>query len=598
MPDELTLNPPEFGIRLRQVRVQGFRSLADVTVSLQPGLTVLLGENNSGKTSFLEALGVAFGERHPRVDDLHHTPRTAADRFTIDLTFEPTRGDELPDLIIDHVGLAVQLAPPSAPAPAHFILRVSGERAETGDEVRLRRTFIKTVQGRDEPLAAPAVSRELMDLLGFDLLDARRDIVEELRNKRSFWGRTLANLRLEAPQRESIERGLAALSDELVSRSALLAALQEELAQLSSGLAAGNLLVQLEPLPRQVDELFRAMDILITSPESDAFPITLQGMGTRSLAAMLTFRAYINLVRAQQEDRRQGLSLAAFEEPEAHLHPQAQRAIFGLLSGLSGQRIVSTHSSHIATLAELGSMRVFRRAGGMTQALRYDPSTLPHEDDREHLRRAIQDDYPELLFARAVVLVEGESEFAAFPVFARSYWPPRGLDAFGVTLVHTDGAGNSRHFAPLLEALKIPWLIFCDGDQAGLDGLAALSHALGRPMSDASPEVVSLPTGQTWEGFLCADTSRAAALQRAFADDLSDHKSRLHGQRRRGGAVRDYQSPGWEERLLFDWLCSVKGTMNRVIAEQLLGSPPSREAIPDQILRLFRKIDTLLGRAV
>ena len=82
------------------------------------------------------------------------------------------------------------------------------------------------------------------------------------------------------------------------------------------------------------------------------------------------------------------------------------------------------------------------------------------------VERYIQRENGELLFARAALLYEGPTEDAAMPVFARAYW---GLDhgAQGITMVSTDGASGFQHFAPVLDDLGIPWLIFADGDQGG-----------------------------------------------------------------------------------------------------------------------------------
>ncbi len=48
------------GIKIIEIRIRNFRSLKQVDVYLD-NLTVLIGENNSGKTSFLEALFAAIG---------------------------------------------------------------------------------------------------------------------------------------------------------------------------------------------------------------------------------------------------------------------------------------------------------------------------------------------------------------------------------------------------------------------------------------------------------------------------------------------------------------------------------------------------------
>jgi putative ATP-dependent endonuclease of OLD family len=54
--------PPssECGVQVRTVRINNFRSLRLAEINLGR-LTVLVGGNNSGKTSFLEALSAAVG---------------------------------------------------------------------------------------------------------------------------------------------------------------------------------------------------------------------------------------------------------------------------------------------------------------------------------------------------------------------------------------------------------------------------------------------------------------------------------------------------------------------------------------------------------
>ena len=52
----------ESGVAITDVRVSNFRSLANIEVELND-LTVLIGANNAGKTSFLDAMFAAIGSR-------------------------------------------------------------------------------------------------------------------------------------------------------------------------------------------------------------------------------------------------------------------------------------------------------------------------------------------------------------------------------------------------------------------------------------------------------------------------------------------------------------------------------------------------------
>lgn len=182
--------PPNYGLCLAAVRIQDFRALRDLTIDLDRETTVLVGENNSGKTSLLDALAVALGQRRPRLEDLHDGPTGKANGFEIDLRVEPMAGNDFADPIRDIIGNGIQLE-----APEFFTLRVTGTVGAEGWDITLARTFVKgwartrADAGMLEELKTPMVGRQALQLLHFDMLDARRDIVEQLRNRRTYWGR-------------------------------------------------------------------------------------------------------------------------------------------------------------------------------------------------------------------------------------------------------------------------------------------------------------------------------------------------------------------------------------------------------------------------
>jgi predicted ATP-dependent endonuclease of OLD family len=82
-------------LHIARLELSGFRNLT-ATVDFQPGLTVLVGENNIGKTNVIDALRLVLtaqsGPRDqlwPRAEDLAHDPAGSpvTDAFTIGVTF-------------------------------------------------------------------------------------------------------------------------------------------------------------------------------------------------------------------------------------------------------------------------------------------------------------------------------------------------------------------------------------------------------------------------------------------------------------------------------------------------------------------------------
>lgn len=594
----MATTPPTYGLRLAAIRVENFRALRDLHMTLSPKTTVLLGENNSGKTSLLQALGVALGHRRPQLEDLFEGPLGRASRFQIDLRIEPTDNDEFPDAVRDIVTNAIQLDDTD-----YIALRVTGEVSAEGWDISSKRRFLKgwakdeVSAAKVEVLDTPLVSRHALGLLHYDMLDARRDIVEQLRNRRTYWGRTTSSVSIADHVKSDLEEALGKLSDQVTNKSSVLLRVKEDLSALSSALSHGSLNVELEALPRSIDDLIRSMDIVITSPGSSTFPVSNQGMGTRSLAALLVFRSYVNVVRPKQQADRL-LSLAAFEEPEAHLHPQSQRSVFSLLSEIGGQRIVSTHSTHVASIADVDSYRVFRRKGASSVVAEVPDSTRAKWEP-ERVRRFVQLQNPEILFAKAVGVVEGQTESAAFPVLGRQRWGPRGADSVGVSLVYTEGAGNSKHIVPFLEALGIPWVLFCDGDREADKGLNATASLLGRSLDRTSREVVQLPEGHSFEEYIMS--SELGAVVRVAADQhndgpLDDFKTRLHGQDKSKHEVRDYRSAGHEERACIDFMKKHKGTFGGLLAQCIVdGEAAGTCKLPDLFTEFFDRLDAARG---
>jgi putative ATP-dependent endonuclease of the OLD family len=86
---------PASGIFVKEVRVRGYRCLRSVDVELN-SLTVLIGQNNSGKTSFLNALHAAIGagQRIISGDDVFlqqdevSAPKSRS--ITVDILIRPT----------------------------------------------------------------------------------------------------------------------------------------------------------------------------------------------------------------------------------------------------------------------------------------------------------------------------------------------------------------------------------------------------------------------------------------------------------------------------------------------------------------------------
>lgn len=517
------------GIVITDVRVRNYRCLRSVDVELDL-LTVLMGQNNAGKTSFLNALFAAIGagQRIISSDDvfLQKTEVSAPkDRvIAIDILIRPT----------DDQGKIVDVFPQGSPWLELWGLGVVQDEDERDlaairtqfkwntikGEYVLERRFLKDWQkdGSKWEDSKPvekvaAVSAQQIEPLAVYLLDAKRDIAEDLRSRSSFWSKMVEEHGLSAEDVERIEEDLSEINKDIVESSDVLTHIQSHLKDFHETLSCEENSVSITPLARHLRDLSRGMDVVLSTRGAPPFPLQQQGMGTRSLGTFFTFWAFTTW------RQRQGKSGAvhpvmAMEEPETHLHPQAQRSLFRQIKRMPGQRIISTHSPYICGQSEIAHIRHFSKNAEETIVCRIDLGSGEKKLSDEDLRkidRQVMNTRGDMLFARALIFFEGETEEQALPDFAEKRWGKHPNDlSFG--FVGVGGSGNYLPFLRMAESFKIPWFLFSDGEAETITAVNAALTAVGQKAIPDHPRVIVLPDGKDFETYIVTEATKDALI--------------------------------------------------------------------------------------
>lgn len=164
------------------------------------------------------------------------------------------------------------------------------------------------------------------------------------------------------------------------------------------------------------------------------------------------------------------LTLIAIEEPENNLAPfylsRIVRQIDDLTKGSRAQAVVSSHSASILARVDPSQVRHFRlNSTDRTARVRAIRLPVGQEDASKFIREAVRS-YPELYFARFVVLGEGASEEVVLPRLAEAM----GLDIDrSFVAVVPLGGRHVNHLWRLLTDLEIPHATLLDLDW-GRDG--------------------------------------------------------------------------------------------------------------------------------
>ena len=238
--DELeteNVQPEEDNIKVTAARIHNFRSLKEVEVALD-STTILIGENNSGKTSFLEALhsAIGAGRRIISEEDIFIGPKekkVPRDRVvTIDLLIRPIGSngnirDTFPEgsywALLWGLGIAQD------DQENDFVaIRTQTRWNSTKGEYETERRFLldwpNFENWKDARINEKAgrVSVNQIEPIAIYFMDAKRDIQDELQNRSSFWHRLIADPGLTDKQVEDIEKTLNDINEQIVQGSDVL----------------------------------------------------------------------------------------------------------------------------------------------------------------------------------------------------------------------------------------------------------------------------------------------------------------------------------------------------------------------------------------
>jgi len=603
----------ESGIAITTVRVSNFRSISNIEVELND-LTVLIGANNAGKTSFLDAMFAAIGAGRKTLgaDDIRLETAEASVPKTRLITV---------DVLIRPVGATGEIV--GAYPAGSFWTNLWGTSGlatdDDGNEITpirtqlvwsavrgeyvMERRFLKEWRTFDQWLSAPANDRQvaasLIEPIALHYVDAKRDLEDDLRRQGSFWRRLTDDLGLDPADIAAMETTLSEINQTIVDKSEILKHLKTNLASLKNVVSSDSGGVDISPVARKLRDLSKGVDVSFGIEGAQSFPLARHGMGTRSLASLLVFRAYASWRHKKAIDGGDQVhSILALEEPESHLHPQAQRSLFGHIKKIPGQRVVSTHSPYLAGQAQLDELRLFMKKSGTTLVSRIDLSGLTDPDDIRQLQETVIDTRGDILFARAVVLFEGQTEEQALPLWAQEYWGAS-IHELGFCFVRANGT-NYFPFLYLAKALGIPWYVIADGEPSPVKELDAALKKAGEIESSKHPQVVVHPDGRNFESQLLADGYQAE-IEKALdymggtAGYLDEYIKDKHGQKKKKGVIRDYLSAGGRERAAFDAMSAAKTNLAKHLANTIIDLPDAARRFPSTIEAFFARVSTAEG---
>jgi putative ATP-dependent endonuclease of the OLD family len=456
-----------YSILVDTARVSGFRGIRNLEIDLSR-VTVLIGPNNSGKTSLLKALQLALGDFSRSIseeDFFVGLDEERAKEILVDVRFVPVdsmkkRTPRFDDMWATEFGDKIKA---EANGNQFVALRTRVRPNQIKGGFDCTRHVLQTWSEfktwlTDKPKEEKTVRFESTHFIS---IEAQRDLHYELTDRTSFAGRVLAGVEYEKSDIVEIEKAIEALNLSAVEKSEALKAFKANLTKLNQSFdGAGN--VEITPFPKKLRDLSKHFSVHFGENKNGIFSMEYHGMGTRSWASMLAMTAFIESAAKKHEvESEPFFPILAVEEPEAHLHPNAQKTLYKQITDTNGQIIVSTHSPYFAAMADIVDIRSMRRDATGVHASKSVGEVSA--EDKKKLSREITSKCGEILFARALVLCEGITEEQLIPALFE-ICEGKTLFNLGVCCVNVGGKFNYQPFLRLACSLGIPTFVVSDND--------------------------------------------------------------------------------------------------------------------------------------
>lgn len=478
---------------ISKLSLRNFRNFCNVSLNFNKGINTIIGENGSGKTNLFHAIRLLIDESMPRNTKLYESDFNRSignwkgHWIIIQLEFQELDSSEETQSIAMHkVGVVDDFDSDKGTYSMYFRPRIDFRRnlfelSENKDKTRdefeklinnlsindyetvfsgrgnvdfsINENYKKYV-GDFKSIIFPNPDEEMTDAYGVKMhgisipnefactfAKALRDVEADLR---SFRDNPLLNLlrdkekNISINTKKDIEEQVKTLNDNISGLN--------EVKEVSNGISntikesvgetyAPNVNIKSE-LPSEMEKLLQSLKLWVGDPDEEGYEGKLWELSLGGANLIYLSLKLLEFEKVKKENKIANFIL--IEEPEAHLHTHIQKTLFQKLNKEKTQIFITTHSTHISSVCAISSMNILARK--KQKAIVFNPSKNLKDDNIVKLERYLDANRTNLLFAKGVILVEGDAEHILIPVLVKKVFGIT-LDELGISIINIGSTG-------------------------------------------------------------------------------------------------------------------------------------------------------------
>lgn len=514
-------------MRVTRLNVKNFRGIKECEIIFS-GHTILVGDNNTGKSTIIEAIDLVLGperlSRYPAIDEHDfYAGQYIKDEGQICIDVEVVIIDlsnEQQRHFRNHLewwntkdNSLIEGPPPESTdvdgvVPA-LRLGFNGYYDEAEDDFSSKTFFLSPEKDdgtydsfgtRDKRLCGFLFLRTLRT--GSRALSLERgsllDIILRLQELRlHMWEDVLKQLR-QVPVADNPELGI----------TDILSSVQDAIRSFVPSEWAENPHMRVSDMTRahlrRVLTVFMGTGANLDDGSEYAAPFQHQGTGTINTLVL----ALLSMIAELKQN-----VIFAMEEPEIAIPPHTQKRIINSVTSKSAQAIFTSHSPYVLQELEPSHILVIRREDGVLTGIPADyPPTVKPKKYREEFRRR----FCEALLAKRVLITEGRTEYDAFPAAARRLHELcpnefKSLEALGIAVVNAETDSQVDPLGVFYRGLeKIVFAVF---DKQSTERKAEIENSVDYPFE---------ATEKGFENIILKGTGEAALRRYAVSIVAND----------------------------------------------------------------------------